>query len=156
MAKRHPNYRLVKLHRSYSVEDVADLFGIHKHTVREWVRHGLPVMNDQRPMLMLGHDLRAFLQARRIKNKRPCQPGQMYCVRCRAPKFPAGDMADYRPTTENLGTLQGICPDCGCMMNRRASLVKLEQVRGKLDVTFTKAPKQLSNSIQPLVNSALR
>ena len=76
----------------------------------------------------------------------------MYCVRCRAPKFPAGDMADYRPTTEKLGTLQGICPDCGLMMNRHASLAKLEQVRGKLDCRVTKALVRLSNSVQPTVN----
>ena len=134
------------------MEGVADLFGIHKNTVREWVRRGLPVMNEQRPALILGQDLRIFLQDRRTKNKRPCQPGQMYCVRCRASKFPDGNMADYLPTTEKLGTLQGFCPDCGCMMNRRASLAKLEQVRGKLDVAITKAPEQLSNSGQPTVN----
>ena len=42
MAKRHPNYRLVKIHRSYTVEEAAGSLGVHKNTVREWVKVGLP------------------------------------------------------------------------------------------------------------------
>jgi hypothetical protein len=68
MGKRHPNYRLVKIHRSYAVEEIAKLFGIHKNTVRCWVKHGLATIDDKRPMLILGHVLVAFLQARRVKN----------------------------------------------------------------------------------------
>ena len=87
-------------------------------------------------MLILGRDLVAFLQARRVKNKRTCQPGEIYCVRCRAPQPPAGDMAEYQPITEKFGNLIAICPDCEAMMYRRVSLAKIEQVRGKLDITL--------------------
>ncbi len=153
MAKRHPNHRQVKIHRNYTVEEAAGLFGIHKNTVRGWVKAGLPTSDDKRPMLILGHDLAGFLQARRTKNKQTCQPGQIYCVGCRAPKFPAGDVADYIPSSEKLGTLQAICPDCYCIMNRRVSMNKLTQVLGKLAVTFTKAGEQVSNSSGHSVNS---
>lgn len=157
MAKRHPNPRLVKIHRSYTVEEVTKLFGIHRNTVREWVnRRGLPTSDDKRPMLILGRDLRTFLQARRAKNKRPCQPGEIYCVRCRAPKAPAGDMADYQIVTETLGNLIGICPFCESMMYRRVNLTKLEQVRGKLDITMPQALRHIEESNQPSVNSDLR
>jgi hypothetical protein len=105
MAKRHPNHRQVKIHRNYTVEEIASLFGIHKNTVREWIKAGLPVLDEKRPMLILGQELAAFLQARRIKNKQSCQPGEMYCFRCRAPKMAAGDMADY-----NLGKFAGNLP----------------------------------------------
>ena len=103
MTKRHPNPRLAKIHRNYTVDEVASLFRNHRNTVREWVKRGLPTSDNKRPMLILGRDLSAFLQARRAKNKRPCQPGEIYCVRCRAPKAPAGDMADYQPVTGTLG-----------------------------------------------------
>jgi hypothetical protein len=66
MGKRHPNHRHVKGHRSYTVEEIAGLFNIHKNTVREWVKAGLPTSDDRRPMLILGHELIAFLQARRV------------------------------------------------------------------------------------------
>lgn len=110
--KRHPNYRRVKINRNYTVEEIARLFGIHKHTVRHWVKAGLPTCDERRPTLILGQDLTLFLQARREKNRRPCRPGEIYCVRCRSPKSPAGNMADYQPITDTLGNLMAICPDC--------------------------------------------
>jgi excisionase family DNA binding protein len=155
MSKRHPNPRLAKIHRNYTVEEVAGLFGVHRNTVREWVRRGLPTNDDRRPMLILGRDLVAFLRARRAKNRRTCRSGEIYCVRCRAPKAPAGDMADYEPVTETLGNLTAICSDCEAMMYRRVSLAKLEQVRGKLDITMPQALPHIDESAQPSVNSDL-
>lgn len=139
MGTRRPNPRLAKIHRNYTVEEVASRFRVHRNTVREWVKRGLPTNDDKRPMLILGRDLATFLQVRRARNKRPCQPGEIYCVRCRAPKAPAGDMADYQPVTETLGNLIAICSDCEAIIYRRASLAKLEQIRGQLDITMPQA-----------------
>ena len=136
MRKRRPNHRLVKIHRNYTVEEIARLFGTHKNTVRSWVKAGLPTCDGKRPTLILGRDLAAYLKTRREKNKRPCQPGEIYCVRCRAPKKPAGEMAEYQPITASLGNLMGICPDCEGMIYRRASRAKLPEIQGKLDITF--------------------
>lgn len=156
MGTRNPNPRLAKLHRTYTVEEVASVFHVHRNTVREWVKRGLPTIDDKRPMLILGRHLSAFLQARRTKNKRPCQPGEIYCVRCRTPKSPAGDMADYKPTTATLGSLIGICPDCGALMYRRVNVTKIELVRGHLDIAMPQAHRHIVESVQPSVNSDLR
>jgi hypothetical protein len=155
MRKRHPNHRLVKIHRSYTAEEIANLFGIHKNTVRGWVKAGLAISDDKRPMLILGHDLAAFLQARRIKNKQTCKPGEIYCVGCRAPKLPAANMAEYSPVTEKFGNLKAICPDCDSIMNRRVSIAKLEQVLGKMDISFPQATGHIVESTKPTVNSDL-
>jgi hypothetical protein len=156
MRKRYPNHRLVKIHRSYTVEEIAKLFGLHKNTVRRWVKDGLATTDDKRPMLILGHVLVAFLQARRVKNKQTCKPGELYCVRCRAPKPPAGDMAEYFPITEKFGNLIGICPDCDAFMNRHVSLAKIGQVRGRMDITFPEESLQLYESANPTLNSDFR
>jgi plasmid maintenance system antidote protein VapI len=156
MPKRRPNYRLVKIHRSFSVEEVARLLDVHKNTVRAWVKAGLPICDGKRPTLILGGELTAYLNARQTKNKRPCQPGEIYCVRCRAPKQPAGDMAEYLPITESLGNLEGICPDCDVMIYRRASKAKLAQMRGKLDIRFREDQRRVSDSDCPSVNSDLK
>ena len=97
MPRRRANPQLVKIHRNYTVGDVADLFGAHKNTVRAWIRAGLPLIDNGRPALIHGLDLREFLYARRKKNRQTCPPGHIYCVKCRTPKMPAGDMADYIP-----------------------------------------------------------
>jgi hypothetical protein len=152
MRKRHQNYRLVKIHRSYTVEEIAKLFNIHKNTVRRWVKEGLTTNDDKHPILILGHVLAAFLQARRKKNKQICKPGELYCVRCRVPKPPAGCMAEYSPVTEKFGNLTAICPDCHSIMNRRVSLVKISHICGGMDISFSDAVQRLIESSQPTVN----
>jgi hypothetical protein len=138
MGKRHSNPRLVKIHRSYTVEEVAKLLGKHKNTVRNWIKNGLATIDEKRPLLILGHDLVEFIKKRRAKNKQSCKPGQLYCVRCRVPKFPAGDFAEYSPVTEKFGNLIALCPDCDSIMNRLVSLARIKEVCGNLDVTFPK------------------
>lgn len=156
MRKRHPNHRRVKIHRSYTVEEIAELFAIHKNTVRRWVKSGLATSDNKRPMLILGIDLAPFLKARRTKNKRPCKPGEIYCVRCRAPKFPAANMVEYAPVTEKFGNLKAICPGCGAIMNRRVSLARIGQIRGGMDISFPQALGHIGESAKPTVNSDLR
>ena len=156
MSKRHPNPGLVKIHRNYTVEEIASLFAIHRNTVRDWIKRGLPTCDDRRPMLILGPALMTFLQVKRAKNKRPCQPGEFLCVRCRMPKAPAGEMAEYKPLTSTLGNLIGICPACDSMMYRRVNLAKLTQVSANLDVTLPHALLHIGESPQPCVNSDLR
>jgi hypothetical protein len=138
MRKRHPNPRLVKIHRSYTVEEVAKLLGKHKNTVRNWIKDGLATIDDKRPMLILGHELVAFIKKRRAQNKQSCKPGELYCVRCRLPRFPAGNMAEYSPVTEKFGNLIAICPDCDSFMNRRVSLARIWEIFGNMDITFPK------------------
>ena len=136
------------------MEEVASRFGVHRNTVRDWVRRGLPISDNKRPMLILGRDLFAFLQARRAKNKRPCGPGEIYCVRCRKPQKPAGGMVDYRIITKVLGNLVALCPDCESLMNRRVSISKLARVRGDMEVRMPLGLEHIVESDGPSVNCA--
>lgn len=128
MRKRHPNHRLVKIHRSYTVEEIAGLFDIHKNTVRSWIKDGLEPLDRKRPMLVAGRELVRYLQTRRAKHKQTCSPGELYCVRCRKPQPPAADMVEYTPVTEKFGNLRAICPECDSIMNRRVSRARLNEV----------------------------
>ena len=146
MAARYPNPRLVKIHRNYTVEEVAALLGKHKNTVRHWIRQGLPAITEKKPALILGPDLRKFLEGKRSAGKQPCKPGEMYCFRCRAPKMPYGNMADYVPRTAALGKLIAICPDCGTLMNQSTSLAKVERFRDILEITTPQAQRHIVES----------
>ena len=66
MAARRVNPRAVKLHRSYSVPELAACFGVHKNTVRHWQRDGLKPIDGGRPLLFQGAVVRAFLSTRRL------------------------------------------------------------------------------------------
>ncbi|WP_425267088.1 helix-turn-helix domain-containing protein [Desulfofustis glycolicus] len=129
------------------------MFGIHKHTVRRWVKEGLPVVDSKRPMLILGHHLKTFLQERRKRSKRPCRPGQLYCVRCRSPKYPAAGMAEYQPTSDTLGNLVAICPDCMAIMNRRISQDKISYICRDMALSLPQHLRHLIEWATPTVNS---
>ena len=135
--RKRINPNLAKIHRSYFVRDVADLLDVHKNTVRTWISEGLPVNDDLRPMLILGRELREFLQKQKLKNRQPCKKNEMYCMKCRQPKIPAGNMVEFKPTKGDKGRLIGICPTCESLMNRFSNLTKLSAIAGVLEVTIT-------------------
>ena len=153
MAQRLPNPRRAKIHRSYTVEEVAQLYLVHRNTVRQWIKHGLPLCDDRRPQLILGGELAAFLTRKRASNKRPCKVGEIYCVRCRTPQSPALNMADYDPITATTGNLIGLCPTCGGTMYRRVSRSGLAAVAGNLEVRLTRGQERIDESNKSSVNS---
>ena len=65
MATCTPNHRLLKIHRSYTVEEVASVLDVHRNSVRNWLRSGLDAIDQRRPTLILGSVLASFLKARR-------------------------------------------------------------------------------------------
>ncbi len=134
MANRRVDPRRIKIHFAYSIEEAASALGTHKNTIRAWIKQGLPVADDRRPIVMSGAEIRAFLDARRSAGKRPLAPGEFFCFKCRCPKSPAGGMADFIESQAGLGTLCGLCPDCETIMHRRASLATLGTARAVLDV----------------------
>ncbi len=152
MGKRHPNPQLVKSHRTYSVEEIARLLDVHKNTVRGWVKQGLQSVDEQRPAIFHGPVLVAFLQRRRASAKRPCPAGHIYCLPCRAPKAPAGNMAEFVPVSDATGNLRGICPDCDRLIHRRANRTKIGAIQGNLEITFAGASPRIREMITPSVN----
>ena len=152
MGARHPNPRLAKIHRSYSVDEMAQLFNVHKNTIRAWFRQGLEAIDGQRPTVVRGEEIRRFLGERRARARVACGPGRIYCLPCRAPKFPAGNMAECVPTSDTTGTLRGICPDCDRMIYRTVNPQKIAAVRGDLDVTLTQAEARIEEPTKANVN----
>jgi hypothetical protein len=152
MGSRHPNPRLAKIHRSYSVDELARLFNAHKNTVRSWFKQGLEAIDGQRPTVARGEEIRRFLAERRARAKRACGAGRIYCLPCREPKVPAGRMAECVLTGDSFGMLQGICPDCDRMIYRKVNPQKLDAVRGDLEVTLTRAGARIEETTKPNVN----
>jgi hypothetical protein len=152
MGSRHPNPRLAKIHRSYSVDEMARLFNVHKNTIRSRLKQGLAAIDGQRPTVARGEEVRRFLTDRRARAKKACGPGRIFCLPCRAPKVPALKMAECVVMSSATGTLRGICPDCDRMIYRRVNPGKLDAVRGDLDVAVTQAGRRIEDTANPYVN----
>ena len=117
-----------------------------------WFKLGLEAIDGQRPTVARGEEIRRFLAERRARAKRPCGPGRIYCLPCRAPKVPAGNMAECVATSDTTGTLRGICPDCDRMIYRTVNPQKIAAVRGDLDVSVTQAGPRIEETTKANVN----
>lgn len=147
------NARRVKIHRCYSVEEAARLLKVHKNTVRMWIKVGLQTVDARRPTLILGRELARFLHERRQRSRQRCPLGQLYCVRCRAPRQPAGGAAEYIPITSTSGNLKGQCSDCGTSIWRRVSILRLKIVAGDLQVLFPQGLQRIEDEASPSLDS---
>lgn len=150
MPRTRLNPKRAKLHYAYTVDEAAHLFDLHRNTVRGWLKSGgLEPIDGGRPILIKGAALRAFLEDRRAKAKRPCPPGALYCFSCRVPRKPALGMADFRPRDTGAGDLSALCEACGTTMHRRASQTALEQILPGVPVRIVGAAPRIAEPPHP-------
>jgi hypothetical protein len=115
-------------------------------TVRKWENAGLPFLKDLGPFLILGRDLKGFLEAG-CKRKEPLGPNRFFCTRCRGAVEAAGGLADLVPhKTEHGGRLEPLCAQCEVTVNRFVSAPRLPSVASKLDVAIRGRGSSLSAS----------
>ena len=127
----------VSAYLNFTVFEVATAVSVTRETVWRWIKKdGLPTVDAKRPLLIAGADLNAFLKARRTAQKRRCQPGEIYCLKCREPRRPVPGLIDYLPNGRSAGNLQTICGQCGTIMNRRCAQSRIAAVLPNLDVTI--------------------
>lgn len=152
MPARRVNPYRIKLHRSYSVQELAACCAVHKNTVRNWQQTGLEPIDKARPVLFHGESIRTFLMKRSDDRKSKCAPGQMYCLRCRVAREPALGMVDYIAFTATSGNLRAICGTCDAVMHRRARQDDLARVMPGIAVQFVEGPPRLSGRGSPSLN----
>lgn len=146
------NPRRAKMHRAYSVTELAERLEVHKHTVRGWLKKGLPVVDGAKPALIHGGDFQAWWAKQRKAAKRPCQPGQMYCFKYREPKAPAEGMVEYTATNAATGNLKALCETCSTVMCQRLQLANIAARMPGMDVQITQAPSSIVAQAHPSPN----
>lgn len=151
MSKPNPN--LVKIHRNYTVEEIAELFGISNATVRGWVKKGLPICEGAFPWLILGGELKAFLKQQRVKKAKRCADNEMYCLRCRAPRQWVSEVIEVEWVTPSIVNLKGFCVACGGLMNRRMNATNARANSALSGVAWPLVKKPIDDKPQPsLIN----
>jgi excisionase family DNA binding protein len=139
MAKK-PSPARIKKHRIYTTWEAAEALGLHRKTIVRWIKnHGLQAEQTRKPWLIDGAGLKAFLEARRGKDKARLASGEVYCLPCRAARVPAERMAEFQMQSQTKGVLSGICPVCDRLMHRFLRRADLDAMRTILDVTLRPA-----------------
>lgn len=117
--KRTYPVRLVKENYTYSVEQIADLFGIDVATVRRWIKEeGLERIPKTRPFLIHSSALRSFLTKKKAKRKRPPLPDEVFCCKCRVPRTPLKASAKIKKLPNGALFFQAECAACKGKINK--------------------------------------
>jgi len=156
MANRSYNPKRAKTHFCYTIMEAADLYTVHRQTVRHWLANGLAPLDGRRPVLIHGSELNRFHDTRRVSRKRPCGPGELYCLGCKQPRAPAGSMVDFLPGSGGLGVVVGICPACDRMMRQNVNAKRLDALRSVLEVTTRPQPEPIGESRDARLNCHLQ
>lgn len=113
-----PNFRAAKIHRTYTVKEAAGLLGVHRNTIRRWMKGaGLKHLDDQKPTLISGVELVRFGASRKTI-KYPCGLTEAFCFRCREPRkaaLAAGEITSVSGTGCNVRLL---CETCATVMHK--------------------------------------
>jgi hypothetical protein len=152
MARTSFNPKRVKIHFSHTVEAIARDLGVHKNTVRGWLKAGLEAIDSRRPIMVQGRVLRAFLEDNRAANRRHCPLGTFYCLKCRAPRKPALGMVDFVPFSPTSGNVRALCETCGTLMHRGVNQAQLATLKADFEVRMAEPDARLIGSSEPSLN----
>lgn len=132
MSKTTRLSRIKSLH-CYTISEAAEITGVCTRTVGNWIKAGLPVMGNDRPTLIRGDDLRAFLKAQRASRKTPLALHEFYCLKCRAAREAGGGFAECEATGTRL-TLTAICATCETILRKPIASRDLSSLGALLDI----------------------
>jgi len=133
--RRKANISLVHSRREYSYKEIAELFNRHPRTIQSWRKQGLRILDGTaKPILILGAELKRFLQEKRKKKKRPLEIDEFYCTRCNEPRKSIPDKIMVEHTGRLIGDeikqlrIKGICTVCACSLSRLSSENQIKEL----------------------------
>ncbi|MCG3884712.1 helix-turn-helix domain-containing protein [Photobacterium leiognathi] len=155
MSSRRNSPNRIKSHRNYTVIELSEALGVHPKTVRNWLRVGLPVADEKRPLLINGTDVKIYLKQKRKTYMHQCELDEMYCFKCKQPKKPNTESLQFFTKPAGMVQMMGRCIECGCKANKYVSSRDLKSICQKLNVKLPIAEKHIILRGNALLNCPL-
>lgn len=128
--KLYPHNRL-KYWWCYSAEEVCDLFqetGLHPQTLRKWTKDGLQTIDNKKPALYFGADLKEFLKKQNDRNKCKTSFNEMYCFSCKDKRLVLQNKIAFEQKPNGL-MAQAVCRTCKSKMNKSYKLSDIQKLK---------------------------
>ncbi|MFA5842824.1 MAG: hypothetical protein WC882_04115 [Candidatus Gracilibacteria bacterium] len=115
------NLSKIRAKTAYSTKEVSILLEVNRKTVLRWIQEGLPLLDfHQKLRLIMGYDLKAFIQSQRDAVQVKLQLNEFYCFSCRKAVIARRGSEKVEKTGKKIGKadreqkmLCGICKECG-------------------------------------------
>ena len=157
--KRTYHLRSLKAKRAYSFDEIAELLNVHKNTVHQWKKEGMPLIDTENiPYLAMGQDIKDFLRTKLKNRKHPLQAGEFFCPKCKVPRKSIPDQISIQVTDRQLGKTQkqvfilGVCAICGQALRLFSSEAKA-QIWTKKEPSPTEQHKLINGSEDSSINA---
>jgi len=150
--KRTYNVRRIKATWPYTVQEIAELFSVHKNAVLRWLKEGLQANRDRRPFLVRGDELARFLTARQTGRRRHCADTEFFCFKCRIPRAAYLGIADIVIESATRLRVKALCAACGTAMNKTQAVRDLAKIQDRFEVQQL-AGAHLLERADPSLNS---
>lgn len=121
----------------YGIEDICNLFKarkLHPQTVRTWFKNGLKAIDDKKPSLVYGYELKRFLGKLNDDHKLELAFDEFYCFSCKQPCKPYKGLV-YIEQTDNLLKAKAICPKTKKIINRNYKLTDYPELKKNFNLT---------------------
>lgn len=128
----------------YTIPEAAGVTGVSDRTIRAWIKQGLSAMADERPTLVRGDALSAFIQAQRQARKSRLSREEFYCLKCRAARRPAAGLVDCE-LVGSRAKLTAKCGTCGTIMHKPITPDSIPTLAQTFDVTVRDGRSQMAN-----------
>lgn len=136
-----PNLRLIKERESYFLKQIAELLGVHGRTILTWKQEGLPVINQEKPYMVMGYDLKEFLRKKYAKRRIKLQSNEFYCTKCREAVRSTDNQVWLETSGKFIGkqgfkdvVIKGICEFCNLRINRFSHSGRIQEIASNFDV----------------------
>lgn len=131
MGKRIYSLQAIRYWFCYDVEEVCAMYkrySLHPQTVRQWIKDGLPTIDQRKPTLIYGAELKAFLG--KMNSAHKCQTAfdQMFCLKCRDAKTPYQKRVQLEQT-KNYVKAKAHCLSCKTIMNKTYKMDDVPKLR---------------------------
>lgn len=139
--KKNYKIRLIKHRHSYTFEEITKLLNVHSRTIQTWKNEGLIVIDSTKPFLVMGYDLKNFLQKKLEKRRNKLLPNEFYCTKCRKAATSQNNEVIIKLTGKTIGQncyqdliITGICQNCGSKLNRFSHSGKINEIKNGFNV----------------------
>lgn len=117
----------IRRHRIYDARMLTETLGVHRKTIGRWIKQGLEIIPGTHPCKFWGQDIIIFLEVRQKKNGQRLNPGELFCLSCRAPRLPLAGSIKLEKTGKRIGKstkqviIRATCSVCGGKLSKFSS-----------------------------------
>jgi transcription elongation factor Elf1 len=132
----------IKSLHCYTIQEAAAVSGVSDRTIRAWMKDGLSAMKQERPTLLRGDALIAFIKGQRKSRKTKIKQDEFYCLKCRDARKPAERMVECEIRGARA-KLTAICDDCETIMHKPVALGQVPNLAEVFDLTVKSSSETL-------------